>query len=1156
MKTSKQKLPTRSRFTKLGTFAASLMLTICTAQSALAQVNIAQVPLFLKESVDSNLVFIYDDSGSMAWRYMPDDLGNRAGNNYYYSSRVNKVYYDPSVTYRPPYKPDGTGRYPNSSYTNAWVDGFNTSAGTDDLSDYIRFDQIGSIEEGFYMQFNSSTSCDSNPRQDNCYTSVLLNNASAEVKQNYANWFSYYSTRTLAAKSGITEAFFDLPENIRIGYGAINVNNNTIDGVNDTDTLVSGVRPYTAARRQQFLTWLHNKNVNGGTPLRTALKDIGEYYSRTDNQGPWGEIPGTNDNTSHIECRQSFTLLMTDGIWNGNSPSVGNVDNTAGPSHTNPDPNGFDFSYQAVSPFADSYSNTLADVAMQYWKSDLRTDLGDKVPVTSTDPAFWQHMTTFTIGLGVIGDIKEADAIAALDSTKGITISWPEPGSNQSPQNIDDLLHAAINGRGGYASAQNPTEFTTEIQGFLGDVIARSQTSASAAAVSSAVLRADSLGFFAGFRSEDWSGTLTGFNFDQGTEIWNAEDILAQTLPADRKLITHNGNQGIELEFSSASSLSNLSAAQQDALNADPTLNTAQDNLGHKRLAWLHGDNSADPTFRDREVQDAGGAKVLRLLGDVINANPQFVGKTNYGFARLGGAEGSSYGSFRSTSSYQNRIDVLYVPANDGILHAFNSETGKELFGYVPSELLLPSGSNTYARISELMQPNYIHKYFMDGTPRVQDAYIDKDGNGSKEWRTLLVGTMGAGGKTVFALDITEPGSFSPADDVLWEFQHANLGYGVTDPQISRLDDGTWVAIFGNGYNGTSGQSSLFVVDLESGTLLKEIQTGAGSTSNVNGLASATITSFPETDAVTRYAYGGDLLGNLWRFDLTGKLANWSATKVFTASSPAGNSQPITVAPRVALNPNKKNEIVIGFGTGSFLRSGDEGDYDIQSLYAIKDDLFASGLGRSDLLEQTIAQQKDIVVNKASGNGTNSFTVRDTSNNELTNEDGWYLDLAYNSNKLGERVISRATFPFGVNPDRIRFTTVIPDSDPCGSGRTGFIMDLKLTSGAPSETPVFDLNSDGTFNTGDMVGGFNGGGGSGGGGSGGGGGGGGGGAPSGIQVGFGGENRTIATDDGGAEVLIPGLDPTQLSPGDPCEDGVCARSLDSNIGRQTWEQLR
>ena len=1120
----------RPMITKLNTFGSSLLLSIFTAQSAMAQVNIAQVPLFLKESVDSNLVFIFDDSGSMGWRYMPDNLGgNDIFENHFYSSQVNKVYYDPTVDYIPPFRPGGSGRYPNSSYTDAWVNGFNQSGETDNLSEYIRFDQIGSIEEGFYMQFNSSSSCDVNPKQNACYTAVLLNDASDAVKQNYANWFSYYSRRDLAAKTGITEAFFDLPENIRVGYGAINVNNNAIDGVDDTDTLVSGVRTFDSVRREQFLTWLHNKSVGGGTPLRTALRDVGDYFSRADNRGPWGEEPGINNNTPHTECRQSFGLIMTDGIWNGGSPGVGNTDNTAGPSYTNPDPDGSDFTYSNVSPFADDYSNTLADVAMAFWKNDLRTDIDNKVPVTSTDPAFWQHMTTFTIGLGVQGQINEADAIKAVKT--GDEVTWPEPAGNRSPENIDDLLHAAINGRGGYASAQNPEAFTAEIQNFLADVIARSQTSASSAAVSSAVLRTETLGYFAGFRSDDWSGTLSGFNLNLGTEIWNAEETLANTLPAERKLISYNGSSGVELLFDSPASLSNLSTAQQNALNADPTQANIQDDLGYKRLAWLHGDNPADPSFRDRQAQTPGGVTVTRLLGDIINANPQFVGNTNYGFRRLSGAEGLNYGAFRSTTDYQNRTKALYVAANDGILHAFNSETGEELFGYIPSELLLPSGANQYARISELMNPNYTHQYFMDGTPRAHDAYIDKDGDGSKEWRTLLLGAMGSGGKTVFALDITDPDSFSPSDDVLWEFQHPNLGSGVKDPQIARLEDGRWVAIFGNGYNGDTDQSSLFIVDLSDGSLVRELQTGSGSAAIPNGLAPAAIVGFPENDGITRLAYAGDLLGNMWQFDITGNESSWSTTKIFNAESPFGETQPITVAPRAETNPNNDEELVVLFGTGSFLRTGDESNNNIQTFYAIRDDLSASNLTRSDLLQQTITRQETVSVPAESGNGVRTFTLRDTSSNKLTAEKGWYLDLVYNGVQTGERVISRAAFPFGVNSDRVRFTTVIPDQDPCGSARTGFLMDLQLTTGEKSDRPVFDLDGDGQFNTNDIVNGY---------------------AASGIQWGDGSEIRSIGNPDPREESEVLIGEPGAVS----CETGLCTRSLNSGIGRQTWEQLR
>lgn len=1178
MRNDKQRGRNRSRFTKLSTFGASLVLSLCTMQSALAQVNLSQVPLFLKESVDSNLVFIFDDSGSMTWEYMPDSIGSdlslihdnsgpirynggrlRVNKKWYYSSRVNTVYFDPDTDYLPPFKPDGSGRFPNSDFSNAWINGYNgVSSSSVNLNSRFITGRFTYDDSAFYYRFNSTASCESNPKDNNCYSLVFLAGQNSGVKQNFANWYSYYSKRDLAAKSGITEAFFELPENIRIGYGAINT----------SGTLVSGVRPYNSSRRQQFLTWLQGKSISGGTPLRKALKDVGEYYSRDDNSGPWGETPGINDATPHIECRQSFAILMTDGIWNGNNPSnIGNADNSPGPTIPNHTPGGSSFTYSPATPFADNHSKTLADVAMKYWKNDLRPNLDNRVPTSSADPAFWQHMTTFTIGLGVTGDISEANALAALDPNSGITINWPEPAKDRSPENIDDLLHAAINGHGGYASAQSPTEFATEIGGFLVDALARTQTSSSAAAVSSAVLRTESLGFFAGFRSDDWSGTLTGFNFSTGTEIWDAEQVLANTLPTNRTLVTYTGNQGVELKFGTAGDLSNLSTEQQNALNADPTLSTSQDNLGHKRLAWLHGDNNADPTFRARLAKDPGGTETLRLMGDVINANPQLAGKTNYGFSRLSGTEGSSYSAFRSTTSYQNRIDALYVPANDGILHAFNSETGAELFGYIPSELLLPAGSNSHARISALMSPNYTHKYFMDGTPRIQDAYIDKDGNGTKEWRTILLGAMGAGGKTVFALDVTNPGSFSPANDVLWEFQHANLGSGVTDPQISRLENGKWVALFGNGYNGDSNKSSLFIVDLATGALIKELNTGAGNAANPNGLAAAGTASFPDADAITRYAYAGDLLGNLWRFNLIGEASGWNVEKLLTAQSPAGNSQPITVAPRLAINPENREELVVAFGTGSFMRSGDEGDFDIQSLYALYDDLSVSNLSRSDLLQQTITQQKSVTVNKASGTGTNTFTVRDTSNNKLTTEKGWYLDLVHGTNQVGERVISRASFPFGVDPDRIRFTTMIPDSNPCGSGRTGFIMDLKLTSGAPSESPVFDLNSDGIFDDGDLVDDFLGGatldpitgqpidpitgdpitgdptG-----------------APSGIQVGYGGEIRTIATQEGDAEILIPGLDPTQLFPDpvpgtspDPVGPGLLSGG---NLGRQTWEQVR
>lgn len=1143
--------PVRSRAAKkAGHALVALVLSTATFQSAIANVNLATAPIFLKESVDPNLLFIFDDSGSMGREYMPDDVWSdlqlfedddgplryrRDGENqridtrrrWYHSNRVNKVYYDPAITYLPPFKPDGSGRHPNSDFSNAWRNGYDTGRGTVDLNNRYRTSRFDYRNGAFYYRFDSTTDCEADPEDNDCYTLVFLSNESAEQQQNFANWYSYYSLRVYASRAGISEAFFDLPENIRVGYGAINEDDNNIDGVT-TDTLISGVRPFNAARREQFLSWLQSKSVSGGTPLRPALEDAGEYYSRTDNRGPWGNNPGTSDNSSHVECRPSYTIMMTDGIWNGNDPEIGNVDNTPGPSHANPKPEGEDFSYQAVSPFADDHSDTLADMAMKYWKTDLRPNLDDKVPTAGIDEAFWQHMTTFTIGLGVEGEISESDAFAAIQN--GNTINWPEPSANSGSPNIDDLLHAAVNGRGGFASAQNPDEFSREIGGFLDTVIARSETSASAAAVSTSVLQTSSTGFFAGFRSEDWSGTLIGYGLKSDEEIWDAEETIRNLGASNRNIFSHNGSRSVELK-----DIQDLSSLQQEALNADPENPGESDNLGSNRIAWIRGEEGAHDSFRVREFTNESGETVRRLLGDIVNANPLYVSNSNFGFSRLPGEEGKSYAPYRSTSDYQNRTKALYVSANDGMLHAFDSETGEELFAYMPGELLEPAVGSSHAKISSLMSSTYTHRYFMDGSPTALDARIEVDG--STKWRTILVGSMGAGGRSIFAIDVSNPDTVGK-DDILWEFNHPDLGFGVSDPKIARLPNGDWAVVFGNGYNGDDETASLFVVRLSDGTLLKQLDTNIGSSSRSNGLAAPVLSAFPSRGAITQFVYAGDLLGNLWRFDLSDEnTSNWSLSKIFTAEGPDGSAQPITVAPTLTINPSDLDTLILTVGTGSFIQNGDDTTDQIQSLYAIIEDLNQNGLTRNDLLEQAITEQEEVSVARADGSGNNAFVIRKTTSNKLTSEQGWYLDLSYNGEKTGERVISPASYPAGIFPDRVRFSTLIPDPDPCGSGRSGFIMDLNLISGGAPDDPVFDLNSDSDFTNDDKISDV---------------------APSGIERGDGSTVRTIVIGDpdspGGPE---DGAEAFITEPGKAdCEDGPCGKTLDEFIGRQTWEQLR
>lgn len=616
-------------------------------------------------------------------------------------------------------------------------------------------------------------------------------------------------------------------------------------------------------------------------------------------------------------------------------------------------------------------------------------------------------------------------------------------------------------------------------------IINEVESSSTSAATSAAILQTNTLLFVAGFRSGDWTGMLTANDIDQSSGAltgvaWDAEAVLRVRLPSSRNFYTRASDTGSGtlsgIALNPTTDWLSLSNAQRDALNRRP--DGTIDGLGQSRINWLRGVEGGDPSFRSRT--DSVTSEV-RLLGDIVNSNPQFAGKRDFGYSLLSGL-GASYTTFRTTpgSDYQNRPDVIYVGANDGLLHAFRSTDGTEIFAYMPSELLLPESGNTSARITTLMSTNYSHRYFMDGTVAVGDAHAASWVGGTSGWKTVLVGSMGSGGRTVFALDVTAPQNFGTGS-VLWEFKDPDLGYGVGQPTIARMRNGEWAAVFGNGYNSDNHRAMLFIVRLSDGQLLAKIDTGVGDAVTSNGLATPKVTDWPGLDLSARYIYAGDLQGNMWRFDVSSIDPNqWDSAAnrgvLFQALDSGGVPQSITARPEVALNPNDPNSLMVLFGTGSYFRNLDGGNNQVQSLYGIIDANGVAVTGRNQLVQQTITYQGIQTF------GTETHTVREMSANAIGADKGWYLDLIYAGNAMGERVISSPTFPSGQIQDRIRFSTLIPDPDPCGTGRTGFIMDIMLGSGGQASFPVFDLNNDGQFDAGDTssgtnYGGFGGGGG-------------------------------------------------------------------------------
>ncbi len=318
--------------------------------------------------------------------------------------------------------------------------------------------------------------------------------------QNFANWYSYYRSRILTARAGVGRAFAGQGTNMRVGFGSINTGTTSVDGVS-TRIVRNGVREFSGANRTAWFNSLYNHVMNpNGTPLRWAIDGVGQYFMRTDNRGPWSETPGTSSSSPHLSCRQSYNILMSDGYWNNGGPTVGNSDSTAGATITGPSGS---FQYTPGPPFSDTNTNSLADVAMQYWKTDLRPGLTNDVPTNPADPAFWQHMVNFTVGLGVGGTLDPATDLPALTAT---TLQWPTVAVFDG-RRVDDLWHAAVNSRGEFFSASNPKVFADKLADILANIVGR-DSAGGTVALNSGSVAAGSAIYQSAFNSDEWTGQL------------------------------------------------------------------------------------------------------------------------------------------------------------------------------------------------------------------------------------------------------------------------------------------------------------------------------------------------------------------------------------------------------------------------------------------------------------------------------------------------------------------------------------------------------------------------------------------------------------------------------------------------------------------------
>ncbi|MCX7098672.1 MAG: PilC/PilY family type IV pilus protein [Methylococcales bacterium] len=507
------------------------------------------------------------------------------------------------------------------------------------------------------------------------------------------------------------------------------------------------------------------------------------------------------------------------------------------------------------------------------------------------------------------------------------------------------------------------------------------------------------------YNKNTWSGEIFAKSINTlavpgSTGPWdpNTAATLLNTLNYDtgRKIVTRNGNTNVPYRWAS------LSTTQQTSLGTSTT--------GPNILNYVRGDHSNEEpsgaSYRARQI----------VLGDILHSNLHFW-------------------------KHNATTKRLYVGANDGMLHVFNADTGAEVFAYIPS-MVIPN-------LKLLTSKPYGHTYFVDGGIAIANATL------SGSLKTVLVGGLGAGGKGLYALDITNPSpstETAAASAIKWEITptttgFGDLGYTFGTPRIGKLNDGTTVAIVGNGYmNGGTGHAVLYLINLDTGVLVKAIDTGSGSTASPNGLSTPTLYD-GNSDGKVDYAYAGDLDGHLWKFDLSGNApANYSAPLLFTTSP----VRAITTAPAVA--PHSSGGRMVAFATGRTLTSGDLSDTAVNYAYGIWD---GAPVSNSTLLTQTLSTT-------TFGSGSVRTITANVPDWTSGHHYGWQVALP-----AGERVVGETPF---VKDGRFWFVSTNPtithNTPPNGDN---WLNELVFETGGSPSASIFDLNDDGDVNSSDLA---------------------------------------------------------------------------------------
>ncbi|TFW29652.1 hypothetical protein E4L98_03585 [Duganella callida] len=898
----------------------------------------------------------------------------------------------------------------------------------------------------------------------------------AEEMNNFANWYVYYKSRLQMMKTSVGIAFSPITANYKVGY--VKLSNAGAGAAID-------LKPadFTGSARANWYTALYNTTTSGSTPIRTAMDNVGRMFA---NLSPYNYASGQE--VVQYPCQPNFMILTTDGYWNGSTTNnVVNNDNVENPARF----------CSIASGCVDKRAQTqpsISDVALHWYNGgsssttvSLRPALEPDMTRPGSVPAAngentHLHMNTYTLGLGVDGIMTYEpnydtapkpggdfyNLITQVQTgcpwNAGGAYVWPDPDVTNTAstvqERVDDLWHAAINGHGKYFSAQDPKDVVNGLREALSNMQVRIGAAAAAATSTPNITLTDNDIFSATFTTVRWYGELTDRKIDTTSgnvlpdPVWSSSSTVGKQIGA-RKIYMMQpssapGAAPVTFSYANMDAATQAWFANKCGILAQCTLLSAADkataNSGANMVNWLRGDQ----TYADDNIYrayttaaDAAGAAVPIVIGDIASSKPAYVREPRSSYSD------TAYATFKQDNL--DRPGTVFVAANDGMLHAFDAASGQERWAYVPRI--------TMAKLPALASTTYgtNHQFTADGSPEVADVKI------KGAWKTMLVGGLNGGGRGFYALDVTDPAS----PKLMWELcadpavcpqnrvaELDDLGLSFGNPQFG-LWQGKWVVFLTSGYNNIPGSDGvgrgtgvgrLFIIDAGTGAVLATASTGSGDTTTPSGLAKITaISNDPLADPTVTYIYGGDVLGQMWRFDLTNASGAISVLKM----GDAGNKKPITTRPDVTLcgvpvtstdpasgNTTTKNtaQRVVLFGTGRLLDVTDTSNTDVQSLFALKDSGNALGvIPTSSLVQQVLSVQ---------GSASNQVTYAVTSNPvDLTQKDGWYFNWSINA---GERMNLDPQIVSGV----VNVITNIPSSSSaCSVGGTSNLYQVDVCTG-------------------------------------------------------------------------------------------------------------